>query len=135
MVMHGRRRISKTTILQEFSRLVQEYFDGSFIANFENWEDALNYLSRKVQAQKTVLIIAEFPFLAETNPSIKSILQYKIDHDWKERNMFLILSGSSVSFMLNNVMGYKSPLYVVRAVRRRAKEEGAELVEAGEMFM
>lgn len=134
MVMYGRRRIGKTTILQEFSkthktiffsaqekndalnlqdfsRLVQEYFDGNFIANFENWEDALDYLGRKVQDQRTVLIIDEFPFLAETNPSIKSILQHKIDHDWKERNLFLILCGSSVSFMLNDIMGYKSPLY------------------------
>ncbi|MBD5518353.1 MAG: ATP-binding protein, partial [Lachnospiraceae bacterium] len=134
MVMYGRRRIGKTTILQEFSkmhktiffsaqekndtlnlqdfsRLVQEYFDGNFIANFENWEDALNYFGRKAQDQRSVLIIDEFPFLAATNPSIKSILQHKIDHDWKERNIFLILCGSSVSFMLNDVMGYKSPLY------------------------
>lgn len=134
IVMYGRRRIGKTTILQEFSqthktiffsaqekndtlnlqdfsRLVQEYFDGNFVANFANWEDALNYLGRKVQNQRTVLIVDEFPFLAETNPSIKSILQHKIDHDWKERNLFLILCGSSVSFMLNDIMGYKSPLY------------------------
>ena len=134
MVMYGRRRIGKTTILQEFSkthktiffpaqekndalnlqdfsRLLQEYFDGNFIAGFANWEDALSYLGKKAQDQRTVLIIDEFPFLAETNPSIKSILQHKIDHDWKERNLFLILCGSSVSFMLNDIMGYKSPLY------------------------
>lgn len=134
LVLYGRRRIGKTTILQEFSkthetiffsaqekndmlnlqdfsRLVQEYFDGSFIAYFVNWEDAFDYLGRKVEDRRTVLIIDEFPFLAETNPGIKSILQHKIDHDWKERNLFLVLCGSSVSFMLNDVMGYKSPLY------------------------
>lgn len=134
MVMYGRRRIGKTTILQEFSkthktiffsaqekndalnlqdfsRLLQEYFDGNFIAGFATWEDALNYLGRKAQDQRTVLIIDEFPFLDKTNPSIKSILQHKIDHDWKERNLFLILCGSSVSFMLNDIMGYKSSLY------------------------
>lgn len=134
MVMYGRRRIGKTTILQEFSkthktiffsaqekndtlnlqdfsRLVQEYFDGNYIASFANWEDALNYLGKKAQDQRTVLIIDEFPFLAETNSSIKSILQHKIDHDWKERNLFLILCGSNVSFMQNDIMGYKSPLY------------------------
>lgn len=134
LIMYGRRRIGKTTILQEFSkthktiffsaqekndtlnlrdfsRLAQEFFDGNFIADFANWEDALDYFGRKAQDQRTVLIIDEFPFLAESNPSIKSILQHKIDHDWKERNLFLILCGSSVSFMLNDVMGYKSPLY------------------------
>ncbi len=134
MVMYGRRRIGKTTILQEFSkthrtlffsaqekndalnlqdfsRLAQEYFDGGFIADFANWKDALDYFGRKAQGGRMTLIIDEFPFLAETNPSIKSVLQHKIDHDWKERNIFLILCGSSISFMLNDVMGYRSPLY------------------------
>lgn len=134
MVMYGRRRIGKTTILQEFSKmhktiffsaqekndtlnlqdfskLLQEHFDGGFIASFASWSDALDYFGKKAQKQKTVLIIDEFPFLEESNPSVKSIFQHKIDHDWKERNLFLIFCGSSVSFMLNDVMGYKSPLY------------------------
>lgn len=134
MVMYGRRRIGKTTILQEFShkhqtiffsaqekndalnlqdfsKLIQGYYDNDFIANFTNWETAFKYISSRVREQRTVLIIDEFPFLAETNPSIKSILQHTIDHDWKDKNIFLVLCGSSVSFMLNDVMGYKSPLY------------------------
>ena len=134
LVMYGRRRVGKTTILQEFSqkhdtiffsaqekndalnlqdfsKLVQQHFDGGFIADFSNWEDAFAYVGRKATGERTVLIIDEFPFLAEPNPSIKSILQHTIDHDWKEKRMLLILCGSSVSFMVNAVMGYKSPLY------------------------
>ena len=134
MIMYGRRRIGKTTILQEFSKryatiffpaqekndalnlqdfskLVQTHFDKGFIAPFVSWQDAFDYVGRKTTDQKTVLVIDEFPFLAETNASIKSILQHKIDHEWKEKNMFLVLCGSSVSFMVNEVMGYKSPLY------------------------
>lgn len=134
MIMYGRRRIGKTTILQEFaknhdtiffpaqekndplnlfdfSKLVQLHFDNGFIAPFISWEDALGYVGRKTNGERTVLIVDEFPFLAETNPTIKSILQHKIDHEWKDRNIFLILCGSSVSFMVNEVMGYKSPLY------------------------
>ena len=53
----------------------------------------------------------EFPFMAGPNPSIKSMLQHEIDHQWKDRNMLLILCGSSVSFMVNDIMGYESPLY------------------------
>lgn len=134
MIIYGRRRIGKTTILQEFSRkyhtiffpaqekndalnlhdfskLVQLYFDNGFIAPFSNWEDAFDYVGRKAADKRTVLIIDEFPFLAEPNPTIKSILQHKIDHEWKEKNIFLVLCGSSVSFMVNEVMGYESPLY------------------------
>lgn len=134
LIMYGRRRVGKTTILQEFSKihrtiffpaqekndtlnlhdfskLVQQHFDGDFIAPFQNWEDAFAYAGKKAGQERTVLIIDEFPFLAASNPSIKSILQHQIDHSWKEKNLFLILCGSSVSFMVNDVMGYKSPLY------------------------
>ena len=136
LVMYGRRRVGKTTILQEFakkhpciffpaqekndvlnlhdfSRSLQEYFDGDFLMPFPNWEKAFAYLGKHAgeSAEKIVLIIDEFPFLAEQNPSIKSILQHTIDHAWQHMNLMLILCGSSVSFMVNEVMGYKSPLY------------------------
>lgn len=134
LVMYGRRRVGKTTILQEFankhkviffsaqekndalnlqdfSKSIQLYFDNDFIAGFPSWKDAFSYISKKIGNQKTVLIIDEFPFIAEQNPSIKSILQHEIDHEWKKQNIFLILCGSSVSFMVNDVMGFKSPLY------------------------
>lgn len=34
-----------------------------------------------------------------------------IDHSWKNKNIFLILCGSSVSIMENDIMGRKSPLH------------------------
>ena len=134
LTIYGRRRIGKTTILKEFakrhrvlffsaqekndplnltsfSKTVQTFFDGDFISAFPDWKAAFDYITRKATDEKLVLIIDEFPFLAEPNPSIKSILQHTIDHVWKDKNIFLILCGSSVSFMLNDVMGYKSPLY------------------------
>lgn len=134
LVLYGRRRVGKTTLLQDFasrhqvifyaaqekndslnlqdfSRAVQYYFDGQFIAPFGSWEDAFAYITSKSANTKTVLVIDEFPFMAGPNPSIKSMLQHEIDHQWKDRNIFLILCGSSVSFMLNDIMGYKSPLY------------------------
>lgn len=134
LIMYGRRRIGKTTILQEFSKkhpavffsaqekndalnlqdfskAAQTFFDHGFMADFKNWESAFDYVGRKTSGEKIILIIDEFPFLAGPNPSIKSILQHKIDHEWKDKNIFLILCGSSVSFMVNEVMGYESPLY------------------------
>ncbi|MCD8110319.1 MAG: ATP-binding protein [Clostridiales bacterium] len=134
LVMYGRRRVGKTTILQEFScnhdvvfysaqekndslnlqdfsKSLQLHFDKQFIAPFTSWENALSYITNKTAERKTILIIDEFPFMAGPNPSIKSIFQHEIDHHWKELNLLLILCGSSVSFMLNDVMGYESPLY------------------------
>ena len=133
LVMYGRRRVGKTTILQEFaehsnsiffparekndalnledfSKVVQYHFDHNFIASFSSWEDAFNYISSKVE-QRTTIIIDEFPYIIEENSSIKSILQHVIDLSWKNKNIFLILCGSSVSIIENDVMGRKSPLH------------------------
>ena len=134
LVMYGRRRVGKTTILQEFSdrhrvifysaqekndslnlqdfsRTVQQYFDGRFIAPFQTWEDAFAYVTDHSDNERTMIIINEFPFMAGPNPSIKSMLQHEIDHKWKKQNIFLLLCGSSVSCMVNDIMGYESPLY------------------------
>lgn len=133
LVMYGRRRVGKTTILQEFadhsnsiffparekndalnledfSKVVQYHFDQRFIASFQSWEDAFDYIGEKIE-QRTAIIIDEFPYIAEENPSIKSFLQHTIDHSWKNKNIFLILCGSSVSIMENEVIGRKSPLH------------------------
>lgn len=133
LVMYGRRRVGKTTILQEFadhsnsiffparekndalnledfSKVVQYHFNQRFIASFQSWEDAFDYIGEKIE-QRTAIIIDEFPYIADENPSIKSILQHTIDHSWKNKNIFLILCGSSVSIMENEVMGRKSPLH------------------------
>lgn len=134
LIMYGRRRVGKTTILQEFakkhrvifysaqekndnlnlhdfSKTIQMYFNQQFIAPFPSWKDAFSYITSQSASQKVVLIIDEFPFMAGPNPSIKSMLQHTIDHAWNKRNLFLILCGSSVSFMVNDIMGYESPLY------------------------
>ena len=134
LVMYGRRRVGKTTLLQEFakdkkavffpaqekndalnlqdfSKMIQMRLDGMFISSFEGWKEAFEYIDKKV-SERTLIIIDEFPFIAEENPTVKSILQHTIDHLWKNnKNIFLILCGSSVSFMESDIMGKKSPLH------------------------
>ena len=134
LVLYGRRRVGKTSLLLEFSRnhpvifyaaqakndslnlsdfskAVQQYFSGSSFGTFSDWQTALKFISSQPSEQRITLIIDEFPFIAESNESIKSILQHTIDHDWKHKNIFLLLCGSSVSFMASDVMGARSPLY------------------------
>ena len=133
LIMYGRRRVGKTTILQEFamntnaiffparekndslnledfSKAIQFHFDHSFIASFKSWEDAFEYIGHKV-TDRTAIIIDEFPYIIEENPSVKSLLQHAIDHNFKSKNIFLILCGSSISIMENEIMGRKSPLH------------------------
>ncbi|MBQ8878464.1 MAG: ATP-binding protein [Lachnospiraceae bacterium] len=134
LVLYGRRRVGKTSLLREFykshggvffsaqekndtlnledfSKTAQGLFEQRFFGTFSNWEAAFEYVGSKCNDEKLLIIIDEFPFIAGENPSVKSILQHTIDYKWKEKKIFLILCGSSVSFMENEVMGYKSPLY------------------------
>lgn len=134
LVLYGRRRVGKTFLLREFanrhacvffsaqekndqlnledfSKLVLNHFGDEYLGIFQSWGAAFEYIGKQCQQDKLVLIIDEFPFIASENPAIKSMLQHTIDHLWRDRNILLILCGSSVSFMENEVMGYKSPLY------------------------
>ena len=134
LVLYGRRRVGKTSLLREFrkdknaiffsaqekndslnladfSKAVQMHFDGNFFGSFDSWQNVFEYIGSRVKEERLLIIIDEFPFIATTNASVKSILQHTIDHSWKGKNIFLILCGSSVSFMEKEVMGYKSPLY------------------------
>ena len=58
--------------LLDFSKMVQTFFEGSFISSFQNWEAAFEYITGKISDEKLVLIIDELPFLAEPNPSMTS---------------------------------------------------------------
>ena len=61
--------------------------------------------------KRQILAIDEFPYLAASYPTISSLLQRHIDQCWKDSRLYLILCGSSMSFMEKQVLGYKSPLY------------------------
>ncbi|MDO4178782.1 MAG: ATP-binding protein [Phascolarctobacterium sp.] len=134
LILYGRRRVGKTALLQYFSRehktifysakekndplnlknfseTVQLAIEGNSFGEFTDWEAAFTYIGKHAQDERLTVIIDEFPFIAATNPSVKSILQHVIDHLWQASKVFLILCGSSISFMENEVMGYKSPLY------------------------
>ncbi|MCL2367078.1 MAG: ATP-binding protein [Oscillospiraceae bacterium] len=131
--IYGRRRVGKTQLIEEFIRnknavfftainkgtyknnlelLSKSIFDGSENAPvYSSFYDALDGICNLAQKEKLVFVIDEFPYLAQSDESIISILQQFIDLKFLKTNMMLILSGSSLSFMENQVLGYQSPLY------------------------
>ena len=87
LVMYGRRRIGKTTILQEFanttnsiffparekndtlnledfSKVIQYHFTNSFISSFDSWESAFQFIGEHVK-ERTALIFDEFPYIVK----------------------------------------------------------------------
>ncbi|ADQ08252.1 DUF234 DEXX-box ATPase [Caldicellulosiruptor hydrothermalis 108] len=135
VVVYGRRRVGKTTLLTEFCKnkpsiffVAEEYNDkislesfsdkvlsyfnlGGLISQFESWEKAFIFLAQQAKDKRLVVVIDEFPYIVNANKSIPSLLQNLIDHHLKNTKLFLIVCGSSVSFIEKEVLSYKSPLY------------------------
>ncbi|MBI2584179.1 MAG: ATP-binding protein [Candidatus Aenigmarchaeota archaeon] len=105
--------------LANFKRKASELIDDENFsrAEFGDWFFLFDSLAKNIAfaelARKTKVIVAidEFPFLIHSNPSIPSIFQRIWELILKNKNVMLILSGSSVSVMEEKVLGYGSPLY------------------------
>lgn len=139
-VIYGRRRVGKTSLIRKFienkpaiyvqgveatSELNLRYLSDA-IKDFENpnrinknaifadYREAFSQVQdiANMRHEKIILVLDEYPYFAQADRSISSILQYVIDHVYKQfNNIMLILCGSSMSFMEHQVLGYKSPLY------------------------
>lgn len=134
IVFYGRRRVGKTTLIQEFIKnksaiyymavegtqtenligLSKTVLSTSFsdtMPSFSSFQNLFDYIDAHLCKERNILVIDEYPYLAASYPAISSLLQQHIDQCWRNSQLFLILCGSSMSFMEHQVLGYKSPLY------------------------
>lgn len=136
IVIYGRRRVGKTALINEFckgkptvyfsalSASSQENLealskaiytcknpDSPVAPTYRSYEDALDEITAMAKQQRLVFVIDEYPYLAKAEKSFSSRLQHIIDHQWQDSQLYLILCGSSMSFMEYQVLGYESPLY------------------------
>ena len=134
LIIYGRRRIGKTELIKQFAKDKKHFY---FLARKEPIELEVDRFRKKISekfniylretkdfetlfkeiiekidtSQKFIFLIDEFPYLIEANKAIPSIFQSIWDEVLKNENVFLLLTGSSVSMMETEVLGYKSPLY------------------------
>ena len=144
LILYGRRRVGKTTLLKEFCREKNHIFYSAEQSNeklnlekfsaeifrhysetalepFRSWEKALSYIEERQREEPMVLVIDEFPYLAMINSSLLSTLQHLIDHRLRKGKLFLILCGSYMGFMEKEVLGAKSPLFGRRTAQLHMK--------------
>lgn len=134
-VIYGRRRVGKTYLIQEFIKDKRGYYfvamESNMLVNlnllskaiyqacgnlrglpdFTSYEAGFSYLFEYSVNNRIIFVIDEFPYLAMSTPHASSLLQSLIDEYKEKSQLFLILCGSSMSFMEEQVLGYKSPLY------------------------
>jgi AAA+ ATPase superfamily predicted ATPase len=112
--------------LENFSRSINDLFYQTGIGAllYRNFEEALKAVYDHAVSKRLVLVIDEYPYLAASYQAISSILQKMIDHQFRETRLMLVLCGSSMSFMENQVMGYKSPLYGRRTAQFKIEPLG-----------
>jgi len=130
VVIYGRRRCGKSTLLQHVAKKTDIYFladqqeaplqiqslaieigrtiPGFGQVNYPSWEALLSVLQH--QAKKgTTLIIDEFPYLVQKSPELPSIIQKLIDNQQNKTN--IIICGSSQRMMQGLVLDSSAPLY------------------------
>lgn len=139
VILYGRRRVGKTELITQFlkdkpgiyyrgieetakdnlrllshqiNRFISPQFAGGTYEDFMTVFEQVQALADQQASGKLVFALDEYPYLAQSDPAISSVLQQMIDHPYKRHeNIMLILCGSSMSFMEHQVLGRQSPLY------------------------
>ena len=142
-VIYGRRRIGKTTLLRQFCQDKKSVFFTAIkstskrnidlfgkcaldalapemhSSSFQSLDALCSFLGEHSRHERIVVVIDELPYMAKKDESITSTLQKYIDEEWQFGKMFFIVCGSSVSFMEDEVLSEKSPLFGRRTMQIR----------------
>lgn len=128
-ILHGRRRVGKTTLIKESIKNRKSIY---FLAQQANLQMNLEIFSRQFgeftgvgqilyasfydlfksifETQDLVVVIDEFTYLTEIDRSFESMLQGLIDHYKHMTNIKLIISGSEIG-MYENLFAHSRPLF------------------------
>ncbi|MEE3488440.1 MAG: ATP-binding protein [Bulleidia sp.] len=137
-VIYGRRRVGKTALINHFmdececqkiSFVALERSESDLLAlmenavlaqlapellnmvHFDSFEKIFDFITKAAEKERVIFLIDEYPYLAKECKYMNSLIQKYVDYDWKKTNLYLILCGSFVSFMRDEVIGEDAPLH------------------------
>ena len=135
--VYGRRRVGKSELIlhfkrdrpciyfvgkqaptglqvQEFLRTAAKVLNEPLLAKagLAGWGAALAEAVRRWRGrQKLILVLDEFQWMVEEDPSLPSVVQELWDREWQHSGkLMLILAGSYLGFMERHVLGSQKPL-------------------------
>jgi AAA+ ATPase superfamily predicted ATPase len=135
-IVYGRRRVGKSTLIREAAKgrphifyqatrvtssLNLEAFKleiartlgaDELLTGIADWLAVLHYLARAAEQRRGLIILLdEFPYLADTDPALPSIIQKFWDSGApRTGNLKLLLCGSMISQM-EELLAERNPLY------------------------
>ncbi len=136
LIVYGRRRVGKTTLLLHWAQqtglpfiynvsrrtspeacrrdLAQAIWNWAYpeveAPAFSGWDALFRQIAKLMGDQQVILIWDEFPYAVEADKSLPSYLQAAWDHQFKDKHVTLILAGSHIGMMVDQ-MQYNAPLY------------------------
>ena len=147
VVLYGRRRVGKTTLISEFIKgkralfflaseeaeaqnrnafkeKVAEFIDSDLLrsADIKSWDVLFKAIMDTPFESKPVIVLDEFQYLGKANPAFPSIFQRIWGEILKDKSVMVILCGSLISMMESQTLAYGSPLYGRRTAQIRLKQ-------------
>ena len=147
VVLYGRRRVGKTTLISEFIRdkkalfflaseesesqnrlafqeKAADFLNSDLLKNVEvkSWDVLFRAIMDTHFGSKPVIVLDEFQYLGRSNPAFPSVFQRIWEEILKDRQVMVILCGSLISMMQSQTLAYDSPLYGRRTAQIRLKQ-------------
>ena len=147
VIMYGRRRVGKTTLISEFIKgknalfflasqeseaqnrnlfkeKAAEFIDSDLLRNatVSDWDTIFKAIIETKFETKPIIVIDEFQYIGKSNSAFPSIMQRIWDGLLKDKSVMLILCGSLITMMKEQTLEYSSPLYGRRTAQIKLKQ-------------
>ncbi len=147
VIMYGRRRVGKTTLISEFIKgknalfflasqeseaqnrnlfkeKAAEFISSDLLRNatVSDWDTIFKAIIETKFETKPIIVIDEFQYIGKSNSAFPSIMQRIWDGLLKDKSVMLILCGSLITMMKEQTLEYSSPLYGRRTAQIKLKQ-------------